>query len=67
MNNPLQPIHDPKIAIEARQKQRQTLQIEHRASVAAEVVADELTLMRAEMSVVMRSLLAIIAAPKASR
>jgi hypothetical protein len=66
MNNPLQPIHDAKIAIEARQKQRQTLQIEHRATVAAEVVADGLTLMRAEMTV-MRSLLAIIAAPKASR
>ena len=66
MNSPLQPIHDAKIAIEARQKQRQTLHIEHRAAVAAEVVADELTLMRAEMTV-MRSLLAIIAAPKASR
>jgi hypothetical protein len=43
MNSPLQPIHDAKIAIEAWQKQRQTLHIEHRAAVAAEVVADELT------------------------
>jgi hypothetical protein len=38
--------------------------MEFRGAAAAEVIADELTLMRAEMTV-MRTLLAIIAAPKA--
>jgi hypothetical protein len=66
MSNPLQPIHDAKVAIESRQKQRQTLQVDFRAFSAAETIADELTLMRAEMTV-MRTLLTIIAAPKAGR
>jgi hypothetical protein len=61
MNNPLQPIQDAKAEIEIRQKRRQNIQLDFRGAAAAETIADELTLMRAEMTV-MRELLAMIAA-----
>lgn len=66
MTDPLKPIHDAKVAIERRQKQREAYQLEHRGAIAGEIIADELTLMRAEMTV-MRFLLATIAAPKGGR
>jgi hypothetical protein len=61
MNNPLQPIQDARAEIEIRQKRRQNVQLDFRGAAAAETIADELTLMRAEMTV-MRELLAMIAA-----
>jgi hypothetical protein len=66
MSSPLQPIQDAKAAIEMRQKQRESVQLEFRAALAAETIADELSLTRAEMTV-MRTLLAMIAGPKAGR
>jgi hypothetical protein len=57
----MQPIYDAKEAIDMRNKQRQHLQMDFRGAAAAEVIADELTMMRAEMTV-MRGLLAQIAA-----
>ena len=59
MPDPMQPIYDAKEAIEARNKQRQSMQLDFRGAAAAEVIADELTMMRAEMTV-MRGLLAQI-------
>jgi hypothetical protein len=61
MNNPLQPIQDARAEIEIRQKRRQNVQLDFRGAAAAETIADELTLMRAEMTV-MRELLGMIAA-----
>jgi hypothetical protein len=60
MPDPMQPIYDAKEAIDTRNKQRQHLQMDFRGAAAAEVIADELTMMRAEMTV-MRGLLAQIA------
>jgi hypothetical protein len=60
MPDPMQPIYDAKEAIEVRKKQRQHAQLDFRGTAAAEAIADELTMMRAEMTV-MRGLLAQIA------
>ena len=60
MPDPMQPIYDAKEAIDMRNKQRQHVQLDFRGAAAAEVIADELTMMRAEMTV-MRGLLAQIA------
>jgi hypothetical protein len=56
------PIEAAKAEIERRnQQRRQTMQIDFRAVIAAEIIADQLTLIHAEMSV-MRETLARISA-----
>jgi len=47
----LQPVHDAKAVIAQRNKSRATMQTEFRNAAAAEAIADELTLMSAEMTV----------------
>jgi hypothetical protein len=61
--NPMQPIADATAAIEQRQKRREHAALEHRGAIALEIIADEVTMMRAEMTV-MRTLMAHLAAPK---
>jgi hypothetical protein len=61
MPDPMQPIYDAKEAIDTRNKQRQHVDMAFRGAAAAEIIADELTMMRAEMTV-MRGMLAQIAA-----
>jgi hypothetical protein len=57
MSYPLQPIDDAKKEIEVRQKNRAGSELHFRNSAALELIADELTLVRAEMEV-LRGLLA---------
>jgi hypothetical protein len=63
MVDPMQPVYDAKVEIERRNKLRNGVQLDFRGPAALETIADELTLVRAEMTV-MRSLLAVIAAKK---
>jgi hypothetical protein len=64
MSDPImQPIYDAKETIDMRNKQRQHVDMTFRGAAAAEVIADEMTMMRAEMTV-MRGLLAQIAATR---
>jgi hypothetical protein len=60
MRNPLHHIDEAKRNLEQRQKQRESFPLEHRGMIAAETIADELTLMRAEIAVI-RELLAAFA------
>jgi hypothetical protein len=61
MSDPLRPIHDATTTIASRSQRRANVAVEHRSAAAAETIADELTMIRAEMSV-MRDLLALIQA-----
>jgi hypothetical protein len=61
MSNPLRHLEEAKKLVEYRKRARENHRLEHRGALAAEHISDELTLMRAEMSVI-RELLASIAA-----
>ena len=61
--DPLQPIHDAKAAIAQRNKSRPGTSVEFKGPIALEAIADELTMLRAEITVV-RTLLATIAAKR---
>jgi hypothetical protein len=63
MADPMQPVNDAKEEVARRQARRQDATREIRPIVAVENIADDLTLLRAEMSV-MRGLLAMIAAKR---
>jgi hypothetical protein len=63
MSDPLQTIRNAEELIKRRNQQRQSIQLDHRGGIAAETIADELTMIRAEMTV-MRELLATIAAKR---
>jgi hypothetical protein len=63
MSNPQTAIEDAKQEIERRRKLRQGIQLEFRSPAALEMIADEMTMIRAEMTV-MRALLATNAAAK---
>ncbi|MDB5937582.1 MAG: hypothetical protein JWQ01_4926 [Massilia sp.] len=64
--NPMQALEDATSTIEARKKRRENMAVDHRSFVALEALADEVTMMRAEMTV-MRGLMAMMAAPKPGR
>jgi hypothetical protein len=61
MHNPLHHIQAAQEQVQKRQAQRHVGQVDMRGFLAAEVIADELTMIRAEMSV-MRELVAMIQA-----
>jgi hypothetical protein len=63
MADPLQPINEAKATVAARAQRRAQAPTDMRGAAAAETIADELTMIRAEMSV-MRGLLAMIAAKR---
>ena len=59
MSNPLQQIEDAKETIKQRRERRAPLGLEDRSASAVENIADELTLLRAEMSVIRELLVAL--------
>jgi hypothetical protein len=61
VSNPLRHIDEASAVVQARKAQRTSTQLEFRAPQALEFIADDLTLIRAEMSA-MRELLAMIQA-----
>lgn len=61
MGDPLQHVHEAKATIAARAQRRANVGAELRSAAAAETIADELTMIRAEMSA-MRELLALVQA-----
>lgn len=63
MADPLQAVHEAKATIAARAQRRVQAPADMRSAAAAETMADELTMIRAEMTV-MRGLLAMIAAKR---
>jgi hypothetical protein len=56
MSNPLRHIDDATRTIAARKTQRDATQLQHRGALAAELIADELTMIRAEMGVIREQL-----------
>ena len=60
MKNPLLPITEAEETIEQRKLIRETQRPEHRTHLALEAIADEMTRMRAELSV-LRSMVATLA------
>lgn len=56
MSNPLIHIDQARGEIAQRKKRREAIQLEHRGALAAEEIADEVWMLRAEMSV-MRELI----------
>jgi hypothetical protein len=59
VSNPLQAIEDAKETIKKRWERRAGLRLEDRSATAAENIADELTLLRAEMTVIRELLVAL--------
>jgi hypothetical protein len=59
--DPMQPVLDAEKTIAARAGTREGTALEHRGALAAELIADEMTRVAAEMQV-MRGLVALIAA-----
>jgi hypothetical protein len=57
------PIGEAELAIATRRAAREANQIDHRSAIALEALADDVTRLRAEMTVI-RSLLAQIAAKR---
>ena len=60
-NDPLEPVRKAEAVIANRAKTRATVSLENRGALAAELIADEMTRVAAEMTV-MRGLWAMIAA-----
>jgi hypothetical protein len=60
-NDPLEPVRKAEAEIQKRAKTRESMAIEHRGMIAAELIADEMTRGAAELTV-MRGLLAMISA-----
>ena len=60
-NAPVEPVRKAEAEIAKRAKTREIVSLEHRGALATELIADEMTRVAAEMTV-MRGLLAMIAA-----
>ena len=63
MKNPLLPITEAEEALEQRRQLRETQRPENRTHLALEAIADEMTRMRAEISVLRSLVTALAGAP----